>query len=191
MGYDLNLLTVDLAQLEHLRQNPDHTGDFLGGRKPTREVIECVKGWFKATEVKKIVPVNLPCSWPDSEPVPVELYSRAGLQYLLNGTNEPCKGVTNFPNAGYRYPGDQIGQAIELGSTGFGNAHAFLPEIVLELQTALRGIREEVVSARARYVAEEMEWADAVNQVPEDMNALREVVDDAARNGMGLLWYWA
>ena len=191
MGYALSLLTIDRTQLQHLQQNPAHTDDYLHGRMRMHEVSESVKGWFRTTEVKKTVPVDLPCPWPDSEPAQVYLYSRAGLHHLLTGTDERCEGVTSYPNAGLRYPDDKLGLAVELGPTGFCNAHAFLPETVLELQAALHDIGDDIVAARAQHPAQKMEWPDALDQVPEDMNVLRELVSEAVRDGKGLLWYWA
>ena len=90
-----------------------------------------------------------------------------------------------------RYRGDQLGLAIELGHTGFGHAHAFLPDTARELHAALGEIGQEMVAARAQHIAEHMEWAHAVNEVPEDMEALRKIVDEAIHAGKGLMWYWA
>jgi len=190
VGYDLRLLTAGVDQLQYLQQHPEHTADFLGGRRPVREEREVVRGWFKTTERVYMVPVDLSCTWPDSEPMVVDLVSRAGLYYMLNGTDEACVSVTNFPNVGGRYRGEMLGEAIELGHTGFGHAHAFMPGSVAKLHAALSSIDEPTLTARARHIATAMEWDDALDDVPNDMKKLRAVVDEAVQSEQGLVWYW-
>lgn len=117
---------------------------------------------------------------------------RGGIYFMLNGTSTEVDGVTNFPNAGYRYPGDMLGDAIELGNTGFGQAHAFLKPQLTQLQASLSAIDAATLEARAKEYAREIEEdeEDSVQLASADMESLTEVVDRALASGQAMIWFW-
>ena len=191
MGYDLKLLLASDEQLHFMRASPEYTRHFIEGRRPTRTTTETVGSWFRKKDITVTTDVEMRCAWPDSPPAAVQLLSRAGIYYLLNGTNDNVEHVTNFPNVGGRYRKEMLGPAVELGEAYLGHAHAFASTEVQALKKALDAIDSETISARAKHISSDLEWEDALTQAPEDMKALRSFIDRAASTKSGMVWYWA
>lgn len=192
MGYDLSLCTVSDEQLGYLRGSTNHTRDFIEGRRPKTTTMEEVGSWLSKREVTREVAVEVGCAWPDSPVACTTLYSGGGLYFVINGTSSKVDGVTNFPNVGGRYRGEMLGLAVELGEVELGHAHAFRAAQVAELRAALRDLDAKTVEQRARAYALETEAdeQEIAREALADIQALREFLDRACGESLGMIWFW-
>jgi hypothetical protein len=192
MGYDLSLCTVSDEQLDYLRENTEHTRDFIEGRHPKTTTTGKVGSWFSKREMAKEVDVEVGCAWPESEAVRTALYSKGGLYFVLNGTTAKVEGVTNFPNVGGRYRGEMLRLAVELGEVQLGHAHAFRATQVAELRAAMRDLDAATVEKRSHAYASETgsDGQELAQDALADVKSLREFLDRACRSNLGMIWFW-
>ncbi|MET3373370.1 hypothetical protein ABIC89_002432 [Variovorax boronicumulans] len=164
MGYDLRLCIAADEQLDYLRQNTQHTSDFINSQVQDASPAVCT-----------------------------ELYSKGGLYFVLNGTAANVDGVTNFPNVGGRYRGEMLGLAVELGEVGVGHAHGFRAAQVSELRRALADLDAVKIERRSHTYAAEMgqDGKETARDALADIEALREFLDSACTKSFGMIWFWA
>lgn len=190
MGYDLGISIATDQQIDYLAQHPEYTRQFLEGEMPTLTILEITGIWPFRRKVSREVPAVVGPFWPVMRPISTTLFLRRGIYYLLNGTHANVDEITNFPHVGGRYRGEMLGSAVELGQTSLGYAHAFHSSDVPILAEAIQKIDEQTLIQRMKVIAEEMEWEDAIDQTNSDMTELRNIVDIAAKEKSGLVWYW-